>query len=504
MLGVAVKVRLGVAALGALAVGAVAARRVTHTWGSTSAEAVERMPGDELVAEPAIMATRAVTIDAPVSEVWSWLVQIGQDRGGMYSYDGLENLLGLHIHSTDEIRPEWQSLAVGDRVVLVPQGWAGLDTGYELPVAVVDPPHMLVLRQAPPEHPWDAVWSFHLRPLPDGGTRLLSRSRSHRDGGSRGVADVALDTLMDPVTWFMTRKMLLGIKARAEHHTTRATERPGAGSGGSSLRRRLEHDVEPLRRVERSAARPLVAEADLGELPEPAQRYLRWMGVPGRPAATEFRARFRGGFRMKPGQRWMPYDAWQYNRIDPVTRIVRMRIDLAGVVPMFGSDTYVGRRGRMVGKVLGVVTVADGEGPEFDLGELVTFVNDAFMLAPSMLLTTATEWRPVDHSTFEIVFTDGTNTVTAHCTVDEDGRPTNFRTNDRWYAGTNPPTRTTWSTPLGDWATRPDGRSLPRRGYAVWDLPDGAFTYVRGAFDPDSLTFDTDPAAVTPTPGRPG
>jgi hypothetical protein len=207
-------VRLGTAA--GIVTAGVFARRATHGWGATAAERAEMLPGDQLVADPAIVATRAVTIGASIDAVWSWLVQIGQDRGGMYSYDHLENLLGLRIRSTDEIRPEWQSLEVGDRIVLVPAGWAGLEGGYTLPVALVDAPSTLVLRQAPPEHPWDAVWSFHLRALPAGGARLISRSRSHRHVGLRGVADVALDTIMDPVTWFMTRKMLLGIKERAE------------------------------------------------------------------------------------------------------------------------------------------------------------------------------------------------------------------------------------------------------------------------------------------------
>jgi hypothetical protein len=203
------------AAVAAVAAG-IAGRRVTHRWGATPAEHDAALPGDDLVADPAIVATHAVSVDADPATVWAWLVQIGQNRGGMYSYDWLENLLGLQIHSTDEIREDWQHLAVGDRVVLVPPGFAGMKNGYALPVAGIDPPRSLVLRQSPPEHPWDAVWSFHVQPLDGRRTRLISRSRSHRHPGARGALDIALDTVMDPVTWVMTRKMLLGIKARAE------------------------------------------------------------------------------------------------------------------------------------------------------------------------------------------------------------------------------------------------------------------------------------------------
>ena len=163
--------------------------------------------------EPADMVTRAVTVDAPAQEVWSWLVQIGQDRGGMYSYDWAENLLGLHIHSADQIRDEWQGLAPGDEVRLVPRGWLGMKKGYALAVALVDAGRSIVLRQHPPEHPWNAIWSFHIIPIGVDRCRLVTRSRAARQHRLAAVATRA----MDPVTLVMERKMLLGIKARAEH-----------------------------------------------------------------------------------------------------------------------------------------------------------------------------------------------------------------------------------------------------------------------------------------------
>lgn len=125
-------------------------------WGATPAEVAAVLPGDEFVPEPAEQATLAVTVAASAGEVWAWLVQMGADRGGMYSYDWLENLIGLHIHTADEVREEWQHLAVGDQVVVAPEGWGPLPDGYAFRVALVDPPRTLVLRQAPPEHPWTA------------------------------------------------------------------------------------------------------------------------------------------------------------------------------------------------------------------------------------------------------------------------------------------------------------------------------------------------------------
>jgi len=196
---------------GAVAGLARAARRAQN-WGATEDEQRAELPGDELVPGRATVTTRAVSIDAPAEEVWRWLVQIGQDRGGLYSYDWLENILGLRVHSARHVTEEWQHLAPGDQVRLVPQGWLGMPEGFALPVAQVDPGRAIVLREQPPQQPWDAIWSFHVHPLGPDRCRLLSRTRS---APVRGPARLAAP-VMEPVTLVMTRKMLLGIKQRAE------------------------------------------------------------------------------------------------------------------------------------------------------------------------------------------------------------------------------------------------------------------------------------------------
>jgi hypothetical protein len=204
--------RLGAAAQLSTPARLAGAARGVRNWGATTEEQGAELPGDELVPGKATVTTRAVSIDAPAGEVWRWLVQIGQDRGGMYSYDWLENIAGLHIHSTGEIREEWQHLAPGDQVRLVPKGWLRLPEGLALPVARVEPGRAIVLREQPPQQPWDAVWSFHVLPLGPDRCRLVSRARS---APARGAARLAAP-VMEPVTLLMTRKMLLGIKQRAE------------------------------------------------------------------------------------------------------------------------------------------------------------------------------------------------------------------------------------------------------------------------------------------------
>ncbi len=217
-------VLLGAAAAAASV--AAAARHKYRNWGATFEERARPLPGDDLIEDAASVITRAITINAPPHEVWQWLVQIGQDRGGWYSYEGLENLFGLDIHNTDEIRAEWQDLAVGDEVRVAPPGALGMKDGYAFRVAIVEPDRALVLRQAPPEHPWNATWAFVLESDGWGGTRLLVRSRAARPAGLGGYIAHVSGELLDPITLLMTRRMLLGIKARAElAHQRRLRER---------------------------------------------------------------------------------------------------------------------------------------------------------------------------------------------------------------------------------------------------------------------------------------
>ncbi|MBU8860277.1 MULTISPECIES: SRPBCC family protein [unclassified Micromonospora] len=173
------------------------------TWGATAAEVEATLPGDELLAGPDIVSTRAVTVDAPPEAVWPWLVQMGSGRGGAYTYDWIENLLGLDMHSADEILPQFQHLAVGDGLPLGKNGPA-------MRVEVLDPQRALVFRSA--DGTW--VWGFHLQPKPTG-TRLISRNRialAHRPGPGR----TAYRLVMEPGSLIMERRMLLGIKQRAE------------------------------------------------------------------------------------------------------------------------------------------------------------------------------------------------------------------------------------------------------------------------------------------------
>ena len=162
-------------------------------WGSTQAERSRRLPGDG-EAEPLSVATRAVSVQAPAEEVWRWLVQIGQDKAGFYSYDWLENLAGCRLHTATRVHPEWQEVRPGDPLTLFP--------GVATRIAEVDPPYALVIEG------WGA---YLVEPDGDGGCRLVARS--HVDREPRALLYYLGIELPHAV---MERRMLLGIKQRAE------------------------------------------------------------------------------------------------------------------------------------------------------------------------------------------------------------------------------------------------------------------------------------------------
>lgn len=211
------QVIVGGAQIGAVTITAPLLRHVYNRWGATAAEVTSALPGDDLVPHPKITSTRAITVDAAPEDVWAWVVQMGQGRGGFYSFDALENLIGCDIHSADRIVPQLQRLHAGDLILLAPA---------EAPcfrVAMVEPPHVLVLAGADPKSravlpvpasPDDVanVWQWVLRPATGGrGTRLVVRQRY-----SYPRRQAALWHVVEAVSFVMERQMLRGIKACAE------------------------------------------------------------------------------------------------------------------------------------------------------------------------------------------------------------------------------------------------------------------------------------------------
>lgn len=189
-----------------------------RSWGAASSEFFGLLPGDDLVPQPRLETTHALTIAAPPAAVWPWLAQIGQGRGGFYSYTWLENLMGLDMHNTDRILPAHQDIRPDDVIPLAPGG-------FGLPVAQAEPERLLVLHgdtrdrrddMVPIARPSDYVnvsWGFYL--FPEGnGTRLVERWRA--DYNPSLWNRFFYPAVMEPGAFLLQRSMLLGLKRRAE------------------------------------------------------------------------------------------------------------------------------------------------------------------------------------------------------------------------------------------------------------------------------------------------
>jgi hypothetical protein len=200
-----------------LTVGVFLLRPRITTWGATPEEVAEDLPGDDLVPGAVGRSTMATTILAPPSAVWPWLVQMGTDRGGFYSWDRLDN---QGRPSAERIHPEWQGLKAGDRIVSVPSGGAWFD------VAACEPERDLVLRASldlsghpfdptgrPPHWFTDSRWSFHLRPAPGDATRLIVRAEGK--GRPRPLLALGRWLFWEPAHWVMQTRQFSNLNRRA-------------------------------------------------------------------------------------------------------------------------------------------------------------------------------------------------------------------------------------------------------------------------------------------------
>jgi hypothetical protein len=197
-------------------------RRWMSRWGCAPSDLTRAMAGDGLLVNSTYSGTLAVMVNAPPEHIWPWLVQIGYQRGGLYSYDWLDRLFGyLDRPSATRVLPEFQHLAVGDQIPL--------GRGPSWPVATLEPNRALVLDMRNMGG-FDWVWQFGLYAVDENRTRLVSRSRVR----TQTVWARLLTYVIEPAGFLMTRRMLLGLKQRSEslHATsvgeTRAHQRPAA------------------------------------------------------------------------------------------------------------------------------------------------------------------------------------------------------------------------------------------------------------------------------------
>lgn len=179
-------------------------RPVMDRWGATEAEIAATFPGDELVPAPARFINRAITIQASPEQIYPWLVQIGADKGGWYSYDRLETLANCPNTNAKRIHSEWQNLQVGDPILMCP----GETAPPPYIVAQLHPNQAIVMGHQENDA-WVDLYQFVLVPQAEGSTRLVLRTRTMMVGGIWEV--------VYPIAFMMEQKMLRIVKDRAEH-----------------------------------------------------------------------------------------------------------------------------------------------------------------------------------------------------------------------------------------------------------------------------------------------
>ncbi|MGE3277763.1 MAG: hypothetical protein AB7O67_21820 [Vicinamibacterales bacterium] len=209
---------LGGAALGAAVAGYAVFLRPRHLrWGATDDEVKDTLPGDEIAPAARVTCTHAITIHAPVDQVWPWIAQIGQDRAGFYSYAWLENMVGAEITNADHVVPEFQDREIGDTVWMAPKHRYGgqarmlvasLEKGAHMVLVMPDDFERLVRGERA-----TGCWSFVLRAVDDTTTRLLVRGRGTADTFAKKAFDAAV---FEPAHFIMERKMMTSIRSLAE------------------------------------------------------------------------------------------------------------------------------------------------------------------------------------------------------------------------------------------------------------------------------------------------
>ena len=186
--------------------------RKRRAWGTVGTETTDSLPGDEFVPEPKWSSTLGITVDAGAEDVWPWIAQIGQGRGGFYTYQTLENMAGCKMTNAIEILPDHQNPTVGEDIHLHPN--------VPLRIKIVDPPNALVLFGSPAGmgagESWGmSTWQFVIRPGLDGGSRLLTRSRYDYSPDRKSRLTFGRFPI-EPISFVMSRKMMLEIKRLAE------------------------------------------------------------------------------------------------------------------------------------------------------------------------------------------------------------------------------------------------------------------------------------------------
>jgi hypothetical protein len=260
-----------------------------------------------------------------------------------------------------------------------------------------------------------------------------------------------------------------------------------------SLKDKLSEALKELPDNHFTYTKNVVGEEDLISFPDKVQRYMRKRGMVGKPLYKNAILHFKGDFKMAKDKPWIKVNTQQYNSFIEPVRLFLIRADIFGLFSMVGSDIYKNGHGHMKGKLLRLITIFNEKGEAFDIGELTTYLNDAFLMFPWALihLKERLVWEESSSNSLRVRFTDHSMEIRAELHFDDQDLLINYITDDRFLNRDpdNPKKylRTRWSTPIGEYKEF-DGQLIPTYGQAIWHYDDVEFCYAK--FRLKEIEFD--------------
>lgn len=247
----------------------------------------------------------------------------------------------------------------------------------------------------------------------------------------------------------------------------------------NSLKRTYEKELEAALKKEESVESEILTQDDIEHLPKPVQDFLIHVGAVGREKVHSFKAVADGEIKMNRDSNWAKIEIEQNNFIGKeLIRLFYLRMKVFGV-PTYALHSYTDKNASMVGKIAGLFTIINARGNEMRISDTVTLLNDMCLFAPATLIDKRISWEQIDNMTVKATFKTEYATVTATLYFNEKHELINFTSEDRYYTGSDDNyQKVKWSTPFGNYKEI-NGLLLPSYGEAVWNLPDGDYSYCK-------------------------
>ncbi|WP_304222404.1 DUF6544 family protein [Gracilinema caldarium] len=263
----------------------------------------------------------------------------------------------------------------------------------------------------------------------------------------------------------------VGLEGQAKANVKRARSLPQAFdyARGTAPQNKTAQWVS----ISMGAPGSVITEADIDILPEPAQRYFRNAQVAGKNRISSFSVILEGRIRNGPTEPWMPLIMRQYNRLDNPARVVYLS---STKPPMKGIDSFLEGQGRMLIKAMDLIKVVDSKGPEMAISAFVTFLND-LTLCPLAYFSLPLKFRQIGSNSIELSMTYAGMAVSAVMTVDSEGRPVNWRSEDRYAEVKGRNLKDRWATPF-EGSKEIAGLRIPEKGAGIHDYDGNPYIYV--------------------------